>query len=188
MSPTWITRPRDPGTAQVAVDVVTADHVEDDVDPVASGKGLDRFDEVLLGVVDDQVGAQRPAGLDLAGRRGDDDAGPDGPGQLNGRRADARRAGVDERRAPRRQPALHDEGVLGGEEDLGHRGRVSQAQLRRDREDLALVGADQFGVRPAPDDAHDLVALRPGGDPLAEAATRPAYSMPGISCSPGGPG
>ena len=58
----------------------------------------------------------------------------------------------------------------------------------RHREELALVDRDLLGVGAPRDDAHDRVALRPRGDPCADATTRPASSMPGISWALGGPG
>ena len=47
----------------VALDIVAADHVEDDVGALAAGRGLGRGDEILRPVVDGDVGAE------LAGRR-----------------------------------------------------------------------------------------------------------------------
>ena len=124
-------RPVDPGTREVAVDVVAADHVEHDVDPLAPGEPCDRVDEVLPGVVDDQVGAQRPQASTLPVEAVTTMRAPmaraiwmaavptpDAPAWTS-----AARPGVE--------PALDDEGVLGGEEHLGHGGGVGQAQLRR---------------------------------------------------------
>ena len=86
----------------VAGEVLRAHVVEDDVGAGAAGGRPDLLDEVLLAVVDEHLGAELAAGLELVGRPGRHrDPGPDLARQLDGHRADARRAAVDEQRLAR---------------------------------------------------------------------------------------
>ena len=79
----------------------------------------------------DDVGAEVRAASHLAGRARDGDVGADRLGDLDRRRADPRRAGVDERPPPAGEPALHDERVPRGDEDLRDGCRVASVESDR---------------------------------------------------------
>ena len=119
----------------------------------------------------------------------DGDAGADRLGDLDAGGAHARRAGVDERPAPRREAALHHEGVPCGEEHLGDGGPVGDADRRRHGHHLALVDGDPLGVAAAADDAHHCVARLPQHRPAAPGARRgPRTRGRGSRAPSAGPG
>ena len=89
---------------------------------------------------------------------------------------------------PERKPALHDEGVEGGDPHLGDGGGVGQRHRARHRHELALVHGDPLGVRPAADDAHHLSPAPDGVARSPTAITVPANSSPGSPAPAGGPG
>ena len=146
-----------------------------------SGTAAAQFAEpVGRAAFEHEIGTELAARLGLARRAGDGDSGTDRLGDLDRRRADTGRTGVDERPAARREPALHDQRVPRGEEHLGDRRRVGGVDRRRDRHRLTAVGDDPLGVAAAGLDAHHPVADRPVRHRRRRStATVPAYSMPG---------
>ena len=94
--------PFDGGCLVVALDIVAADHVEDDVGAAAVGRLLGRGDEIFGLVVDGDVGAELAAGRAFFRRAGGgDDAGAESLGELDRGGADARGAAVHEQRLAR---------------------------------------------------------------------------------------
>ena len=92
----------------VACQVLRADHVEDDVGAAAVGGRLQLLDEVLLDVVDGELGAEIAAGLQgLRAGRGDGDRRALRAGDLDGHGADPGAAAVDQHRLPGAQPGRH---------------------------------------------------------------------------------
>ena len=74
----------------VALDIVAADHVEDDLRPLSAGEGLDLGDEVFGFVVNGAIGAELDAGGGFFRRAdGDDHLGAKGLGELDRHGADA---------------------------------------------------------------------------------------------------
>src|SRR5262249_51989111 len=116
---------------------------------------------------DGQVGAEVAAAGELAGGGGDGDPGPNGAGDLDGGRAHARSAGVDERPSPGREPALQYQRIPRGDEDLGNGGGGGRSDMQRYGHDLALVYDEALGVGAATDDAHHGVARLPVDGPGA---------------------
>jgi hypothetical protein len=104
ITPTCTMVPPTCGGLQVAGEVVAADDVEHDVDAPAGGELGHRGHEVLGPVVDGDIGAERPAGLDLAGRGRDDHPGAHRPADLDGGGAHTRRPGVHQGGAPEVSP------------------------------------------------------------------------------------
>src|SRR5262245_11417010 len=96
----------------VALDIVAADHVENDICALALRRGLGRGDEILRLIVNSDVGTEAAAGIAFLRRAGGgDDARAERLGELDRGGADARRAAMDEQRlAGLQPPAL--EGVV----------------------------------------------------------------------------
>src|SRR5690606_7636362 len=87
--------------AEIALDVVAADHIKDQIDALAVRQLLDDLDEILLPVVDPPLRAEfldRPAFVIGRCRRKDPRA--ERPGKLDGRRSDAACAAMDEEALP----------------------------------------------------------------------------------------
>ncbi|MCY1301698.1 hypothetical protein D9M70_513230 [compost metagenome] len=95
------------GGLEVPRHIVAGDDVDDDVHALACGGLHHRFDEVLLLVVDRDVGAEAQAGLALllAAHRGDDLRGAEGLGQHGRGCADAGGATVDQQGLALPEPA-----------------------------------------------------------------------------------
>jgi hypothetical protein len=55
--------PFDGGGLVIALDIIAADHVEDDVGALAAGRGLGRGDEILFPIVNSDIGAEASAGI-----------------------------------------------------------------------------------------------------------------------------
>ena len=97
-----------------------ADDVEHNVDAAAVGALPDDLKKVLFLVVDAHVEAELGCLVELvggAGGREGDRAGV--PRELDARDADAAACGVDEGALAHDEVAVGEEGVVGGEEDLG---------------------------------------------------------------------
>src|SRR5262249_15135240 len=89
----------------VALDVVAADHVEDDVGALAVGRGLRRGDEIFAPIVNGDVGTKAAAGIAFFRRAGGgDDARAQCLGELDRGGADSRRAATDQQRLAGLQP------------------------------------------------------------------------------------
>src|SRR5207245_3552162 len=83
----------------VALDIVAAHHVEDEVGALAAGGLLGGGHEVLALVVDGEIGAELAAGLAFLARAGGRDyARPDRLGDLDRRGADTGRPAVQQQR------------------------------------------------------------------------------------------
>src|SRR5262249_60220269 len=79
----------------VALDIVAADHVENDVCPLAIGGRLGRGDEILRLIVNSDVGTEAAAGIAFLRRAGGgNDARAERLGELDCGRADAPRRGL----------------------------------------------------------------------------------------------
>jgi len=84
---------------EVAVEVLGADDVEDDVRAASGGVFAQFLDEVLFAVVDQDVGAQGAAGFEFVRAAGGDrDLRADGLAELDRHRADAAAAAVHQQR------------------------------------------------------------------------------------------
>ena len=85
------------GSLVIALDVVTAVHIENDVGTPAVAAGLGRGNEIFHLIVNRQVGAESAAGVALFGRTGGGDhAGAECFGELDRGGPDPRRAAVDQ--------------------------------------------------------------------------------------------
>ncbi len=88
----------------IALDVVAADHVQNNIRAFSAGRGLGRGNEIFALVVNGGVGAEAAARFAFLFRsRGRDDARAERLGQLDRGRADARRAAVNQQRLARRE-------------------------------------------------------------------------------------
>ncbi len=144
--------------------------------PEATGELADGRDRVLLGVVDDHVGAELLGRLEPAGRHvdRDDQAGAEQPGAGDRRQAD--RAGADDGDdVARPDLAVEDADLVGGGQDVGQHEQFLVADPGRHRIGR-VVGerdADVLGLG-----AVDLVAEDPataaGALPVAGLAAEPA--------------
>src|SRR6478735_2761442 len=146
----------------VAGEVLRAHVVEDDVGAVAVRARTDLLDEVLLLVVDEHLGPELAARVELGLRPGGDgDVGADGLGQLDRHGADARAATVDEQ--PLAGLDVRGEEDVGphGARDLGQARRVDEVDAAGHREQLALRDDDLLGVATALEQGAHLVADRP---------------------------
>lgn len=153
----------------VAVQVLGAHVVEDDVGTRTVGGLLDLGDEVLLAVVDQDVRAQLGAALQLLlAARGDGDGGADGLGQLDRHGADAAGAAVHEQRLAGTE--------VGDHEDVRPH-RAGHLWQRRGPYEIDPLGhgqqlsgryGDLLGVSAAREQGTHLVADGPAGDTGAE--------------------
>src|SRR5690606_1606231 len=87
--------------AEIALDVIAADHIKDQIDALAVRQLLDDLDEILLLVVDPPLRAEFldcPAFFIRRCRRKDPRA--ERPGKLDSRRSDATCAAMDEEALP----------------------------------------------------------------------------------------
>src|SRR5690606_16418046 len=92
---------------------VGPDMLEHDVDALLGGELAHHAFEAVLAIVDDVVGAQRLRLVDLVvGPDGGDDGAAHAPGELDGGRADAGAAGVDQDRLARLQLRVVEQHVL----------------------------------------------------------------------------
>ncbi len=107
--------------AEILLDVVAADHVEDDVDAALAGDPRDLGDEVLRPVVDRMSGADRPAERRLVvAARGRDHRRAELLRDLDRRQPDTARAAVDQHGLAGAQPPAVEEIVPDGEEVSGN--------------------------------------------------------------------
>ena len=138
----------------------------------------------MRAALDHQVGAERAAGVDLAGRARHRDARADRLGDLDRGGADTRRAGVDERPPPARQAALHDERVPCREEHLGDRRRVRGSRSRRGSAAPGGCASRRARRSTRPTRSPSRGRRSPSSSRARRApATVPAYSRPRISTS-----
>ena len=147
---------------QVALEVVAADDVEDEVDPAPVGRLAGGLDEVDLAIVEGPLGAERLAGRTLLGAaRRREHPGAQRPGQLDGRGADAAGAAVHEHRLPGGETAALDHVGPDGERRLRHRGRLREAEAPGNRQALFGRRTAVLGVAAAGDQRADVVADPP---------------------------
>ena len=121
--------------------------------PRAVGLGRDALDEVLVAVVDRDVGAELAAELELALRAGGgEDPRAAAVRELDRHRADAARPAVDEQLLARLQPAgvgaEHHRPHRAG--DLGQRGRVDEVDRRPARACSCPTGTATCSAYPPP--------------------------------------
>src|SRR3954464_8511981 len=154
--------------------VVAADHVENYVDALASGGGLDLGREVLRLVVDRLVGAEPLAGSAfLIGPSGREHAVARGLRHLDGAHADARGAALHEERLARREARAVVDIAPDGEEGFGERGRFGERPALRHRQRGHLRRDAILGVAAALHERADRIAWfmdfygRTYGNPLA---------------------
>ena len=157
------------GSVVIAVDIVTADHVEDQVDAAPAGRSLRRRDEIFRAVVDGVIGAEFAAGGALVvGSRRCQDRRAEGLGELDRRGADARGAAVHhEALALLQSAALEDIGP-DGEIGLGDGAGFLQRQPGGNRQGIVLMDHGVLGVAAAGDERADLVADLVARDAFAE--------------------
>ena len=159
----------------VAREVLRAHVVQDDIGSrtapartsltVLGCRCPDRGDEVLVPIVDEHLGAERTAYVELLGRPGSDgDVCANGAGQLDGHRPDPRRTTVDEQPLSGRQPRRHEDVRPHGAGHLGQRRRVHERHARRHRQQLACGDGDAGGIPAAGEQRAGLVANGPTGD------------------------
>ena len=140
--------------AHVLVEVLRADDVQDDV-----AAALELFREVLLFVVDQDVRAECPAGLQLlrgAGRHRDLRA--ERLGHLDRGGADAARAAVDEHALAFLQARDHHQVRPHRAGQLHDGGRLDQVVALRQRGQLALRDGHVLAVAAADEQAADFLA------------------------------
>ena len=87
--------------------------------------------------------------------------------ELHGRRADAARCAVHEKRLAEREPSPGEEGVVGGDERLGDGGGLAIGQVVGDAGDVPLVHRDRVGQPASADEPEHAVAGPPRGHRLA---------------------
>ena len=142
---------------EVAIELVATDDVEHDVETVGHrGDGV--VAPGMRRTLEHPVRAEGTARVGLPRRAGDRDRAAERPAQLDGCRADAGRAGMDERGSARREAALQHEGIPRGQEHLGDGGGVGQRHPLRHRDQLALVHHGTRRVAAAADDGHHVIA------------------------------
>ena len=158
ISPTWTIVPRGATTCRlrlISSPPMTSSTVSK---PVGHG-GLGVGRPVVRRAFEHDVGAELAARVGLARRAGDGDARSDRLGDLDRRGADARRAGVHQRPAARRQPALEHERVPRGEEHLGDRRGVLDRRPTRARP--AAGARARRSARRTPPPASMAITRRP---------------------------
>src|SRR5262249_49616536 len=145
--------------AEVLLDVIASDHVEDHVDAALARDARNLDDEVLRAIVDRMIGAHLPAerGLLVASGRGDD-AGAVLLRELDRGQPDAARAAVDQRGLAATQAAAIDQVVPDGEERLRQRRRLDQRESLRDGQAPAGRRRAGFGVPAAGGQRADAIA------------------------------
>ena len=143
---------------EVAGQVAGPDAVQDHVD--AARRRGDFLLPPAGGVVDRHVGAEIAARCQLCLRtRGHAHRGAGVAGELDGRRADAARAAVNQHGLARGQPRLHEHVDVGGEEHLRQPAALGEAQRVRERHQVARISrhrlrvaaAAEYGVHPVAD-------------------------------------
>ena len=123
---------------------------------------VDACDEVLVAVADGDVGAQLAAQVEFRGGSGGDrHRGAERVGHLDGVRADAAGAAVDEQCLARREVCCQDQVGPHRAGHLGQPGRVEQADPGRNRHDLPGRNGDVFGVAAARQQSADFLPELP---------------------------
>ncbi len=132
-SPMMTSRPSLRERVDVPVEVGRAHDVEDHVGARACGLLADAVLEVLVAVVDRDVGAERASGVKLLRRTGGDrDPGPQRPRHLNPVGADSAAATVDQHRLPGPQARRHHQVRPDRARDLRQTGRRPRCRHRRE--------------------------------------------------------
>ena len=141
--------------------------------PGPVGRADELEDDVERPRVDELVGRDRvhPEGGDLlaavlVAHRGRHTRAGHGA-ELDGGRPDAARRAVDEQPLADDQAGLREQGVVGGEEDLGRAARRDPVQLVGHGHRDPLVDHRQLGLAAAGDDRHHAVAGLEALDPVA---------------------
>ena len=155
--------------------VRAADGVDDEVDAAAVGELAHPLRHVLGCVVDAVVHAVlgEPAEALVARRRGDDDAGAGGLGELDGGEADATGAGLHEHRLVAMQVAELEQAVVGRAELDRHAGRLLDRQPVGDRVRRARRHRHQLGVAAVAHRRDDRLADGEALDPRPDLADDP---------------
>src|SRR3984885_5698007 len=136
----------DGGSLVVAIDVLTTDHVEDDIGAAASGRLFGGGDEVLGLVVDGEIGTERDACRTFFRRSGcRDDTGAERLGELVRGRADAGRPAVDQQCFSGSKATALENVVPDREEGFGDGRRLDQRQILWDRQRGTLAGETVSG-------------------------------------------
>ena len=165
----------------VAREVFRAHVVEDDVHACAAGGCLDGLDEVVVPVVDEHVGAERTAYLELLRRpRRDGDMSAERVRQLDRHRADPRRPAVDQQPLPGGERGRHEDVGPHRAGHLGQRRGIDERHPRRDREQLGGWDRDARGIPAAGEQRAGLIADRPPGDVRADRRHPPAALQPEV--------
>ena len=152
----------------IALHIGAADHVENDVGSLAPGEAHHLRHEILLAVIDGMIGAEAQAGVAFVLRAGgDDDRRAKRLAEHDCRRADARRAAMDQQRLSGGQmSALEDIGP-DGEEGFGHGCRLDHAKPCGDRQRIAFMGEAEARIAAAGHQGADRVAGRVARGPRA---------------------
>ncbi len=144
---------------EVLLERRTPQHIENDVH-----RNRDLLPEGAAGGIDAEVEPQRSQRFELSRRaRGAENGGAQQLGKLHRRGPDTARHRVHQHAFPPGEPAPGDQRVIGGEKGLGYRRRLSERQMRGDRQRLVLVHHHEFGVGAASNQAHDPVSGAPAG-------------------------
>ena len=148
----------------IAVQVGRAHDVEDHVGARAVGRFPHPLDEVLVAIVDQDLGAQFAARFQLGRRsRGDGDPGAQCAGDLDGVAADAAGAAVHQQQLTLAQVRRHRQVRPDRAGHLRHTGGVVQVEADGMRQQLAGGNGDVFGVAAAGQQSADLfLRLHPG--------------------------
>ena len=166
----------------VAVEVLRAHVVEDDVGAVAVGGRADLLDEVLLAVVDER--RRRRGSRQTSSFSGEpavvDDAGAERVRELDGHRADAARAAVHQQRLAGPQAGDHEDVGPDRARHLGQRAGGRRGRRRRGRGITWPAGhGDLLGVPAAGEQGAHLVADRPAARRPSPTRARRCRSTPG---------
>ena len=145
--------------AHVPVEVVATDGIQDDVGAAVARRVEQGGDEVLFPVVDEDLGPESAAGLELLlAPRGDRDLAAAGPRELDGHGPDSARASMHEERLSRAQGGRHEDVRPHRGDRFGQRCGVDEIDGVRHGEKLAGCGDGQFGVPAAAEQGADAVA------------------------------
>ena len=156
--------------AHVLREIRAAQVVEDHVDAALVRVALHGVGEVLVLVVDDDVGAERFDALDLARRRRHEDSRARGQRfhDLHRGRRDAAAAAVQQHRLAVGEARVEEQVHVRRQVRLADARRLLEAQVRRDAHDVARVRDGELGIPAAAEQREHALAAREARDAGAD--------------------
>ena len=150
---------------EIAVGVITAHHVENDIDALLVGLATDDLDKVLVLVVDRHVRTEiAHHGTFFVGARGREYGRAERLGELDGRCPDARGSAMDEESLARLERGAIKDVRPDREECFGDRGGFRHRQPAWDRQCVARVGDAILRIATARHQGTNLIANLPACD------------------------